>query len=99
MSSYLPIIILGILVGYISDIIDGRRACVITCSSFLLIPLLSILSMERLSGLSSSFALFGIGFLLGGGSNILSSAVCADFSDDTVFSSSKTVLSRITGFY
>jgi len=87
----------GILVGYLSDIIDGRRASVITCSSFLLIPLLSILAMETLSGLSSIFLLFGVGLLLGGGSNILSSAVCVDFSDNEVFLSSKTVLSRITG--
>jgi len=88
----------GITVGFISDKVDGRRSSIIIISSFLIIPLMSALAMDQpISAASSLVILLCIGILLGGGNNILSSAVCVDISDREVFLNSSTALPKITG--
>ncbi len=82
------------MVGYISDMVGGRRACVIAAFTFLLIPFLLFFAhhdaLEEAQGapealpMSSLLVLLGImGCLIGGPINIITSAVAVDLVEDS----------------
>ncbi|GMH47451.1 hypothetical protein TrRE_jg8824 [Triparma retinervis] len=73
----------GIIVGKVSDIFGGRRACVIACFQVLLVPLLWVMAetSETLPIGAMMTMLCCMGILIGGPNNILTSAVAADLSE------------------
>jgi MFS family permease len=76
----------GILVGVISDVYGGRRACVIATFTFTLIPLLYVFAEHNLLltlPTPGILILLGImGCLIGGPINIITSAVAVDLAED-----------------
>ena len=73
----------GVIVGWVSDLMDGKRACVIAVFMILLIPLLYLFALY--SAVMPAPMLLGLlccmGILVGGPNNIITSAVAADLAD------------------
>lgn len=91
----------GILVGAISDVYGGRRACVIATFTVTLIPFLFIFAEHTLlSSLSTPavLVLLGImGALIGGPINIITSAVAVDLAETVERSDLMTLTGLING--
>lgn len=65
----------GIIVGYVSDLFGGRRACVIVTFMLVLIPLLFIFSQyaDAIPATTLLLLLGCMGVLVGGPNNIITS--------------------------
>mmetsp|Transcript_19422 Transcript_19422/g.18665 ORF Transcript_19422/g.18665 Transcript_19422/m.18665 type:complete len:477 (-) Transcript_19422:89-1519(-) len=89
----------GIIVGYISDLFGGRRACVIGVFMACLMVFLSIFSVyqESLSTAALLVMLFIMGILVGGPNNIITSAVAADLAEHPSVRGSNKSLGTVTG--
>ena len=74
----------GVIVGFVSDLYDGRRACVIATFMCFLAPLLWFFAMysDTMNPILLLFLLGVMGILVGGPNNIITSAVAADLADD-----------------
>jgi len=89
----------GIVCGYVSDLYNGRRACVIATFMAILCPLLWIFSqyMDTLPVVWVLILLCVMGCLVGGPNNIITSAVAADLAEDPSLSGNKKSLGTVTG--
>jgi len=89
----------GIIVGKVSDIFGGRRACVIACFQVLLVPLLWLFAVtsDDLPMWAMMVILCCMGILIGGPNNILTSAVAADLSEHPSIAGNSKSLGTITG--
>ena len=89
----------GIIVGYVSDLYGGRRACVISTFMFILVPLLLFFSKyaDTMSPTVLLIVLGIMGVLVGGPNNIITSAVAADLADHPSISGNQKVLGTVTG--
>ncbi|KAG5183793.1 major facilitator superfamily domain-containing protein [Tribonema minus] len=89
----------GIIVGYVSDLYGGRRACVIVTFLLLLCPLLYVFS--QYSDVIPVYALLVLlgfmGILVGGPNNIISSAVAADLADHPSIQGNNRAIGTVTG--
>jgi hypothetical protein len=74
----------GVIVGFVSDLYDGRRACVIATFMCFLAPLLWFFAMysDTMPPILLLHLLGLMGILVGGPNNIITSAVAADLADD-----------------
>lgn len=74
----------GIVCGWVSDLYNGRRACVIATFMMILCPLLLLFAyfMDDLNIFVLLILLAMMGCLVGGPNNIITSAVAADLADD-----------------
>jgi len=89
----------GVIVGWVSDLYDGRRACVIATFMLLLAPLLWVFAMFSDSMPPMLLlALLGVmGILVGGPNNIITSAVAADLAEHPSIGGNTRSLSTVTG--
>jgi sugar phosphate permease len=89
----------GIIVGYVSDLYGGRRACVIVTFMFLLVPLLILFSQaaDTLPALALLVLLGFMGVLVGGPNNIITSAVSADLAEHPDVKGNSRALGTVTG--
>jgi len=89
----------GIVVGWVSDMMDGRRACVIAVFMLLLAPLLWVFALySDVMNPMLLLALLGLmGILVGGPNNIITSAVAADLADHPSIGGSTRSLGTVTG--
>jgi len=89
----------GIIVGYVSDLLGGRRATVIGVFMVTLMLFLGVFALksEDLSATSFSVMLFCMGTLVGGPNNIITSAVAADLSSHPSVRGSAKSLGTVTG--
>eukprot|EP00586_Coscinodiscus_wailesii_P002347 CAMPEP_0172479944 /NCGR_PEP_ID=MMETSP1066-20121228/4769_1 /TAXON_ID=671091 /ORGANISM="Coscinodiscus wailesii, Strain CCMP2513" /LENGTH=473 /DNA_ID=CAMNT_0013240807 /DNA_START=71 /DNA_END=1492 /DNA_ORIENTATION=+ len=89
----------GIIVGYVSDVFGGRRACVIGTFMGCLIVFLAIFSKysESLSAPALLVMLAIMGILVGGPNNIITSAVAADLASHPSVRGSSKSLGTVTG--
>jgi OPA family glycerol-3-phosphate transporter-like MFS transporter 1/2 len=89
----------GIIVGYVSDIFGGRRACVIGTFMGCLVVFLAIFSKysEELSAPALLVMLAIMGILVGGPNNIITSAVAADLASHPSVRGSSKSLGTVTG--
>merc|ERR1712127_674117 len=73
----------GVIVGVVSDLYDGRRACVIATFMCILAPLLWMFAMysDVMNPILLLFMLGVMGILVGGPNNIITSAVAADLAE------------------
>ena len=89
----------GIIVGKVSDMFGGRRACVIVVFQVFLVPLLWFFEQHNenmpMWGIMTMLCLMGI--LIGGPNNIMTSAVAADLSEHPSISGNSKSLGTITG--
>jgi len=89
----------GIIVGYVSDLLGGKRALVCAGCLVCLFPL--ILSFgkysEELHPVALVVLLFLAGNLIGGPNNIITSAVAADLADHSTIKGNKRALGAVTG--
>jgi hypothetical protein len=98
----------GILVGIISDMYGGRRACVIATFTIMLLPCLLICAHYSDNNDGSThppvtawflLSLLGImGCLIGGPINIITSAVAIDLSEHAMIAGHRNDLMAVTGF-
>jgi sugar phosphate permease len=89
----------GIIVGTVSDMLGGRRACVIAAFMCILAPLLIVFA-EFSSSLSAGVLLpmLGLmGILVGGPNNIITSAVSADLAEHPSLKGNTKALGTVTG--
>ena len=89
----------GIIVGTVSDMMGGRRACVIAAFMCVLAPLLVVFA-ECSSNLSAGVLLpmLGLmGILVGGPNNIITSAVSADLAEHPSLKGNTKALGTVTG--
>lgn len=89
----------GIIVGVVSDIYGGRRACVIATFMLILAPLLLVFAWYS-AVLSAGVLLpmLGLmGILVGGPNNIITSAVAADLADHPSIKGNSRALGTVTG--
>eukprot|EP00981_Chlorochromonas_danica_P001213 scaffold268_cov210-Ochromonas_danica.AAC.8 len=90
----------GILVGIISDIYGGRRACVIATFTFTLIPFLYIFAEHNVLltlPTTGILVVLGVmGCLIGGPINIITSAVAVDLAENNHISG-RNDLMTVTG--
>eukprot|EP01084_Bolivina_argentea_P024114 44994_1 len=89
----------GIIVGVVSDIYGGRRACVIITFLVLLCPLLYVISeySDTLPVVTLLILLGIMGILVGGPNNIISSAVAADLAAHPSIKGNNRALGTVTG--
>lgn len=89
----------GIIVGTISDIYGGRRACVIVTFMMILIPLLWLFALySTIMPAYVLLVLLGImGVLVGGPNNIITSAVAADLAEHPSLRGNSRALGTVTG--
>ncbi|KAL3926718.1 MAG: hypothetical protein SGPRY_003172 [Prymnesium sp.] len=89
----------GVIVGWVSDLYDGRRACVIATFMLLLAPLLWVFAM--FSATMNSYVLLVLlcimGILVGGPNNIITSAVAADLAEHPSIGGNTRSLGTVTG--
>jgi sugar phosphate permease len=89
----------GIIVGTISDIYGGRRACVIVTFMMILIPLLWFFALYS-ADMPASLLLILLGLmgvLVGGPNNIITSAVAADLAEHPSIEGNPKALGTVTG--
>ena len=89
----------GIIVGTISDIYGGRRACVIVTFMMVLIPLLWFFALYS-ADMPASLLLILLGLmgvLVGGPNNIITSAVAADLAEHPSIEGNPKALGTVTG--
>lgn len=89
----------GIIVGTVSDLYGGRRACVIVTFMFILAPLLVLFAWYS-SVLPAGLLLpmLGLmGILVGGPNNIITSAVAADLAEHPSIKGNSKALGTVTG--
>ena len=89
----------GIIVGFVSDLYDGRRACVIATFMVILAPLLWFFALfsDTMNPILLLVLLCVMGILVGGPNNIITSAVAADLADDPSIGGNKRALGTVTG--
>ncbi|CAM9850791.1 unnamed protein product, partial [Phaeothamnion confervicola] len=89
----------GIIVGFVSDLYGGRRACVIVSFLMLLCPLLYVFSQySEVMPVPMLLAMLGVmGILVGGPNNIISSAVAADLANHPSIAGNSRALGTVTG--
>mmetsp|Transcript_34563 Transcript_34563/g.81568 ORF Transcript_34563/g.81568 Transcript_34563/m.81568 type:complete len:174 (-) Transcript_34563:106-627(-) len=89
----------GVIVGYVSDLYDGRRACVIATFMCLLMPLLWVFAVfsNTMPPVLLLVLLGLMGILVGGPNNIITSAVAADLADHPSIGGNTRVLGTVTG--
>jgi sugar phosphate permease len=89
----------GIIVGTISDIYGGRRACVIVTFMMVLIPLLWFFALYSATMPAPLLlVLLGLmGILVGGPNNIITSAVAADLAEHPSIEGNPKALGTVTG--
>ncbi len=89
----------GIIVGYVSDLYGGRRACVIATFMGFLLPLLYLFSQYAavLPGTMLLVILGVMGVLVGGPNNIITSAVAADLAEHPSIHGNSKALGTVTG--
>jgi sugar phosphate permease len=89
----------GVIVGFVSDLYDGRRACVIATFMCLLAPLLWVFAMfaDSMPPMLLLVLLGVMGILVGGPNNIITSAVAADLADHPSIGGNTRVLGTVTG--
>jgi len=89
----------GVIVGWVSDLFGGRRACVIAVFMCLLAPLLWIFALYSgtMNPILLLFLLCIMGILVGGPNNIITSAVAADLADDPSIGGNTRSLGTVTG--
>merc|ERR1712014_308446 len=89
----------GVIIGLVSDLYGGRRACVIAIFMLILAPLLWIFAL--FSGVMNPIVLLALlalmGILVGGPNNIITSAVCKDLAEHPSVAG-KRAMGTITGF-
>mmetsp|Transcript_32522 Transcript_32522/g.68162 ORF Transcript_32522/g.68162 Transcript_32522/m.68162 type:complete len:382 (-) Transcript_32522:434-1579(-) len=89
----------GVIVGWVSDLYDGRRACVIATFMLLLAPLLWVFAVY--SNVMNSYLLLCLlalmGILVGGPNNIITSAVAADLAEHPSIGGNTRSLGTVTG--
>jgi sugar phosphate permease len=89
----------GVIVGWVSDLFGGRRACVIAVFMAFLAPLLWFFALY--SGTMNPILLLVLlcvmGILVGGPNNIITSAVAADLADDPSIGGNTRSLGTVTG--
>lgn len=89
----------GIIVGYVSDLYGGRRACVIATFMVILVPLLYVFAQSA-DSLPASLLLVMLGvmgILVGGPNNIITSAVAADLAEHPSLKGNSRALGTVTG--
>jgi sugar phosphate permease len=89
----------GIIVGTVSDLYGGRRACVIATFMFILVPLLYLFSQDAstLPSMALLVILGLMGILVGGPNNIITSAVAADLAEHPSIHGNSKALGTVTG--
>jgi sugar phosphate permease len=89
----------GIVCGWVSDLYNGRRACVIATFMGILCPLLLLFAwyMDTLPVMVLLGLLAFMGCLVGGPNNIITSAVAADLADDPSIKGNNKALGTVTG--
>lgn len=89
----------GIIVGTVSDLYGGRRACVIVTFMAILVPLLFLFSQyaSELPAVSLLILLGIMGVLVGGPNNIITSAVAADLAEHPSIKGNSKALGTVTG--
>ena len=89
----------GVIVGWVSDLLGGRRACVIAVFMTLLAPLLWIFAMfsDTMPPILLLVLLCIMGILVGGPNNIITSAVAADLAEDPSIGGNTRSLGTVTG--
>jgi len=89
----------GVIVGWVSDLYDGRRACVIATFMVILAPLLWFFAMfsDTMSPYLLLFLLGVMGILVGGPNNIITSAVAADLAEHPSIGGNTRSLGTVTG--
>lgn len=89
----------GIVCGWVSDLYNGRRACVIATFMGILCPLLWIFAeyMSEIPIILLLVLLCLMGCLVGGPNNIITSAVAADLADDPSIKGNNKALGTVTG--
>lgn len=89
----------GIVCGWASDLLGGRRACVIALFMALLCPLLLLFAwyMDTIPASLLFPLLIFMGCLVGGPNNIITSAVAADLADDPSIRGNNRALGTVTG--
>lgn len=89
----------GIIVGYVSDLYGGRRACVIATFMTILLPLLFLFAQSA-STMPAGLVLVllgAMGILVGGPNNIITSAVAADLAEHPSIRGNNRALGTVTG--
>merc|ERR1719375_326318 len=89
----------GVIVGFVSDLYDGHRACVIAVFMLLLAPLLWVFALySDVMNPVLLLALLGLmGILVGGPNNIITSAVAADLAEHPSIGGNTRSLGTVTG--
>jgi sugar phosphate permease len=89
----------GVIVGVVSDLYDGRRACVIATFMCILAPLLWMFAMysDVMNPILLLFMLGVMGILVGGPNNIITSAVAADLAEHPSIGGNTRSLGTVTG--
>lgn len=89
----------GIIVGAVSDLLGGRRACVIAVFMVFLAPLLVLFALyaETMQPVALLLMLGVMGILIGGPNNIITSAVAADLADHPSVKNNAKALGTVTG--
>merc|ERR1712066_955232 len=89
----------GVIVGFVSDLYDGRRACVIATFMVVLAPLLWVFAIySDVMPPVLLLCLLGLmGILVGGPNNIITSAVAADLAEHPSIGGNARSLGTVTG--
>jgi sugar phosphate permease len=89
----------GVIVGWVSDLYDGRRACVIATFMVILAPLLYFFALySSVMNPVLLLVLLGVmGILVGGPNNIITSAVAADLAEHPSIGGNTRSLGTVTG--
>jgi len=89
----------GVIVGWVSDLYDGRRACVIATFMVVLAPLLWVFAMfsDAMNPMLLLVLLCLMGILVGGPNNIITSAVAADLAEHPSIGGNTRSLGTVTG--
>jgi len=89
----------GVIVGWVSDLFGGRRACVIGVFMCFLAPLLWFFALysATMNPILLLVLLCIMGILVGGPNNIITSAVAADLADDPSIGGNTRSLGTVTG--
>lgn len=89
----------GIIVGAVSDAMDGRRGCVIVTFLAILCPLLAAMAVgaDTMAVAPLMVMLATMGILIGGPNNIVTSAVAADLAEDPILKGNKKGLGTVVG--
>lgn len=89
----------GVIVGTVSDLMGGRRACVIAVFMGILVPLLFLFSQyaSDMPAVALLVLLGFMGILVGGPNNIITSAVAADLAEHPSIKGNSRALGTVTG--